>query len=788
MPPCVRFPVASPAGGAQSQAFRSLPSPLRFLTAQIHLQPRSDQNPVNEDEAGMVFEGESIANRSYWRKKIHSLCAVHGDVDEALRLLDRLRLRGYRPDFLNLASIIHSLCAAGRFEEAHRRLLLSTASGWLPDERTANVLIARLLDAATPHLTLQAVACLTDAKPAFVPSLTNYNRLIDQLSSHSQPAEAHGILIDMRSRGRLPNTVSYTALIHGFARIGELDRARRLFDEMNEAAVPPNSLTYSVLIKAVLRKRRFEEGRDLMVELWKKMEEESDPSANSAAFANLIDCLCREGLFNEVFSIAEDMPQGKTVSELFAYGQMMDSLCRAGKYHGASRIVYIMRKRGFLPSMASYNCIVHGLSKGRGCMRAYQLFKEGIELGYSPTESTYKVMVEGLCQEKDVHKAQDVAEFMLQREAVDKTRIYNILLSALRLLEHPSEQLNVLVSMLQKQCRPDVVTLNIVIHGFCKIGKVHEAKKILDDMLNGKFTEPDVVTFTTIIHGFMDVGQPVEALNVLNKIMPICCCAPNIVTYNAILHGLTRLQKVDEAMKIFHDMLGNDITADSTTYTILVEGLCNMGRLEEVKKFWDDIIWPSQIHDDYVYGAILKGLCSSGKFEQSCDFLYELVDCGLIPGIVSYNIVIDYACKMGLKKEAYQIVKEMKRNGTKPDAVTWRILDKLHDKNGKECCISNLESEFNTVAEEVEIPVKLQHDVKSIIQEAESYNNTGNHDNQLEGLVDTSFYKLLEEDTCENQRNIKHTDLIGDGEAENFRHSEQKEPLSKIARRIFGLL
>lgn len=45
-------------------------------------------------------------------------------------------------------------------------------------------------------------------------------------------------------------------------------------------------------------------------------------------------------------------------------------------------------------------------------------------------------------------------------------------------------QLNVLVSMLHKQCKPDVVTLYTVIHCFCKIWKAIEARQIVSDLLN----------------------------------------------------------------------------------------------------------------------------------------------------------------------------------------------------------------------------------------------------------------------------------------------------------------
>ncbi|KAJ7975225.1 Pentatricopeptide repeat-containing protein [Quillaja saponaria] len=402
----------------------------------------------------------TIADPTYWTKKIHKLCTIDRNVEEALRLLDRLRLHGYRPDSLNLSSIIHALCDSNQFSEAHHRILLFITSNCVPDERTCNVIIARLLDARTPYCTLHVIRCLINVKPEFVPSLINYNRLMNQLCLLSRPNEAHRLFFDMKSRGHCPNTVSYTTLINGFCKIGNVSSAQKVLDEMCENGVMPNSLTYSIVIRGVLMKRDVERGRELICKLWEKMKDEEDWSLNNAAFANLIESLCREGFLQEVFRIAEDFPQGKSVREDFAYGQLIDSLCKVGRHHGASRIVYIMRNRGFVPSVVSYNCIIHGLCLEGGCLRAYQLLEEGIGFGFLPSEYTYKVLVEGLCKELDIDKAREVLKLMLSNNDVDRTRICNIYLRALCLVNNLTELLNVLVFMLQNQCQPDVITLN----------------------------------------------------------------------------------------------------------------------------------------------------------------------------------------------------------------------------------------------------------------------------------------------------------------------------------------
>ncbi|KAK7300202.1 hypothetical protein RJT34_11039 [Clitoria ternatea] len=279
-----------------------------------------------------------------------------------------------------------------------------------------------------------------------------------------------------------------------------------------------------------------------------RVEVEVEDAVKTAAFVNLVDPLCREGFFGEVFGIAEELPFGSVFSQEVAYGQIIDSLCKAG-------------------------------SKDGDCMRAYQLLEEGAEFGFVLSEHTYKVLVEALCRILDVDKAREVLKLILRKEDVDKSRIYNIHLRALCLVNNPTELLNVLVVMLESQCQANVITLNT-------------------------FSAPDVVTFTTVIPGLLDTAKVNEALDL----------------------GLFKLERPNDALEAFDNMVNDGIAVDSITFTVIVEGLCESDQIVVAKRFWRNVIWPSGIHDYFVYAAILKGLCHSGKFNEACHFLYELRD------------------------------------------------------------------------------------------------------------------------------------------------------------------
>ncbi|ONM26160.1 pentatricopeptide repeat-containing protein At3g18020 [Zea mays] len=750
-------------------------------------------------------------------------------------------LHHHDPD--HLLRLVDDLCASGRSAEAHRRaslLLLSPASRL--HARAADALLIRLLRARTPLLTLRLLQALPAAATAPAPSLPNRNRLLAHLCRAGHVLLAHRFLLRM---GAAPDALSYAALLDGYARAPDARAVQRLLDEMPARGVPPTSLARTFLAKALLRARDVGAAMDVVdTALWPSAAGgdrlREDQEVTSAAFANLVQCLCAEGFFHVLFRVAEEMPQRRCgVGDDFAYAQMIDSLCQAGQHHGASRIVYIMRKRGICPSAVSYNCIVHGLCtmpKPGACLRAHQLVMEGTSFGYRPREVTYKVLVDELCRENELAKAKDVLELMLQPTVQcgqdsggdageeTRTRIYNVFLGALRVVDNPSEQLGVLVSMLQAGCKPDVITMNTVIHGFCKSRRTQEARRIMDDMLSGKFCAPDVVTFTTLISGYLGAGDHAQALDVLRSLMPRRRCSPTVVTYNCVLKGLFGVGQVDTAMQVLEEMSANKVAADPVTHTVVIKGLCDAGLLEKAKEFWDNVVWPSGIHDDYVYSAVFRGLCKQMKLEQACDFLYELVDCGVAPSVVCYNILIDAACKQGSNKLAYQLVKEMKRNGLAPDAITWRILSKLHhyDEEEREGNQHQMFDVDRISTEGREERLVLTKDKMPLLPSSENFHGVNEDDNaaeteeEIDYLPDMASKSEAEEVGCSTKMtveeapdNTKQTkeqgnclrdnptrgttidkaDITwGDGLKNSDNQPSVKEPLSTVVRKVFGLL
>ncbi|KAK4387818.1 Pentatricopeptide repeat-containing protein [Sesamum angolense] len=529
------------------QLWRHVPNtrtPASFLShfstkPEINTSSPLPEIPGAEAAQNSDIEIITITDATHWSRRIHKLCIVDRDADAALRLLHQFCLRGFRPDSLNISSILHALCDANRFAEAHHRFLLFISSHCAPDERTCNVLIARLLDGRDPYCTLRLINTLVAEKPEFVPSLVNYNRLVDGFCKLGRLEAAHLMLYHMMMRGHCPNVVSYTTLINGYCRIGDVVAAEKVFDEMSEYGVRSNAFTHSTLFCGFLRKREFENGKKFMRKVWEAMGREEDVQVNSGAFCTVIDSLCREGLFHEVFKIAEDMPQGKNVLEEFAYGQMIDSLCRFE--------------------------------------RAYQLLEEGMQFGYSPSEFTYTVLIEGLCHEYDLAKAKEVLNVMLSMEdEVTYSTIIHGLLNSGKAEEAVYFLRNV---MPEKGFSPGVVTYNAVLRGLFKLGLANEAMEVFNNMVCSG-VPADCITYTAVIEGLCESKCIDDAKKFWNNVVWPTGVHDNFV-YAALLKGLCHLDKFNEACNLLYELADCGVTLNSVNYNIVLDYACKLGLKRE---------------------------------------------------------------------------------------------------------------------------------------------------------------------------------------------------------------
>lgn len=102
----------------------------------------------------------------------------------------------------------------------------------------------------------------------FVPDIVTYNCLIDGLCKTYRIGRAHELFDDMLTKSCIPNKVTYNSFIRYYSVVNEVDKAIEMMREMvaRKHGIPSSS-SYTPVIHALCEGRRFNEAREILLEM-----------------------------------------------------------------------------------------------------------------------------------------------------------------------------------------------------------------------------------------------------------------------------------------------------------------------------------------------------------------------------------------------------------------------------------------------------------------------------------------------------------------------------------------
>ncbi|KAL1291076.1 hypothetical protein HN51_059618 [Arachis hypogaea] len=227
----------------------------------------------------------------------------------------------------------------------------------------------------------------------------------------------------------------------------------------------------------------------------------------------------------------------------------------------------------------------------------------------------------------------------------------------------------------EMRCSPNSVTYNTLIHGFCKNRDMEGAKRVFDRMVEvgGQSCKPDVVTYTTLIDGYSKKGEFREALECMEEMVKQGC-HPNVLTYNALIEGLCLGGNVDEAMKMMTRMRLNGLEDNVTTNTSIIKGFCTVGRSEEAIMHLKEMDSRGMRPDLKAYSVIVNEYCKIRKPDDALLLIREMVVKGIKPSVSSFNAVFRVLVDIGKLDEAVHLLKQMPQMGCIPNFLSYSIV------------------------------------------------------------------------------------------------------------------
>ncbi|CAH9070765.1 unnamed protein product [Cuscuta europaea] len=97
----------------------------------------------------------------------------------------------------------------------------------------------------------------------------------------------------------------------------------------------------------------------------------------------------------------------------------------------------------------------------------------------------------------------------------------------------------------------NTITFNSFIYGFCKVNKLEEARKLIDDIYACGLM-PTVRTFTTLMNAYVEEGDTKAMLDLLSEMEEVGI-EPNCVTRTVIIKSFCNYGRLQEAVQILKD-------------------------------------------------------------------------------------------------------------------------------------------------------------------------------------------------------------------------------------------
>ncbi|OAE34397.1 hypothetical protein AXG93_4875s1160 [Marchantia polymorpha subsp. ruderalis] len=177
---------------------------------------------------------------------INSYCET-GRPEEGLALLDRMKIDGVRCNLPIYNILIKGFSELYQPENVDKVLRLMEASGVKPDVQSFSLVMNVWCSSGSVE---EARAVLNQMQTVHKvrPDVTAYTILAKGYVRARRPAEAEGLLAEMRDQGLRPNVYTYTTVISGWCNVGNMDDAFRIFKDMQSRGVRPNPNTVNTLI------------------------------------------------------------------------------------------------------------------------------------------------------------------------------------------------------------------------------------------------------------------------------------------------------------------------------------------------------------------------------------------------------------------------------------------------------------------------------------------------------------------------------------------------------------
>ncbi|GAB4849358.1 hypothetical protein Ancab_004160 [Ancistrocladus abbreviatus] len=408
----------------------------------------------------------------------------------------------------------------------------------------------------------------------------NYIWLSPLLRLQKDPKLALQLFLDPNPNSK-PKEFKYTLLSYDLI-ITKLGRAK-MFDELDqvlsklkiETHFIPKEIIFCNVMTYYSRARMPEKALEIFDEIPSYRCQRTVKSLNSLLNGLLI---CRE------FDKMERIFVGINIfacPDACTYNIMINAWQVRGDLSGASKVFNEMCERGFQPNTVTFATLIGGLCANSMLKEAFKLKRDMWRVyKVRPNCYVYASLMEGLCWANELTLALKLKDEMLDKKIQLDSAIYTSLISGLFKAGKKMEEME------DVACKPDVDSYNILIRGYCKVGKLREATDLFEGMPRQGCT-PDVVSYQILLDELLDSLEFNEATFILDEKI-FKGYSPHFSSMNKFVDGLCQEGDI-ESLLVVLSTLANGKLIGAHTWQMEISTVCKVELLNS-RELLDNLV------------------------------------------------------------------------------------------------------------------------------------------------------------------------------------------------------
>ncbi|KAK0592757.1 hypothetical protein LWI29_024882 [Acer saccharum] len=368
-----------------------------------------------------------------------------------------------------------------------------------------------------------------------------------------------------RDKDAAQSLVTYGKAVQAAVMIGDLKRAREVVDLMKKRGVRPNVFIYNVLMGVLCKEKKTRDAEKLFDEMCKR-----NLVPTRVTYNTLIDGSCKAVELEKAFGLRERMKIENVEANLVTFNSLLSGLCKAKRMEEAKKVCQEMEANGFVPDGFIYSILFDGFSRSGDCEGVIALYKEAIVKGARINSYTCSILLNVLCKQGKIEKAEEILGKEMENGHVPNVVMFNTIMNGYCRREIDKAEKWV-KKIAEKGISPNLETHNTLINGYGRMDLFDRCFQILEEMeylgmkpnveaeivlkdMEDRGVSHNTQIYNMLIDGTCSVGRIKDAFKFFDEMVE-SKIAPTLVTYNVLINGLCKKASIMEAEDLLNQII-----------------------------------------------------------------------------------------------------------------------------------------------------------------------------------------------------------------------------------------